>query len=730
MLAASRLGTPVGLAVAAVAYVAAFLFLSGIGLIAAGYAQPDLAMAPDLPGLTYPVSLAVLVIAALLCGAIWVYGTLRLRAILTTRTRLLAATVAGLSYLSAIAALWYAWSFDLDDKWIFLRTTRNVVRYGLPYWNPEDRLNVVSSFVWPYLTAPGIWLGDWDLFARLVGVVSFILTSIVIALQVRDVLLRAIAASAVVLFLPLLLWSMGALETAFATLVLICTAWYVFRRGLDSPLTWLLFGSMVFVRPDVVLVGAGAGVVYGLFGPGDRQRRALRGFVLIAPVVAFMAMNFALFDFPLPRPFYIKGWNKAFSGSYPLYYDMYIGASHLFSALSLSGVWLMLLGIFGWRVARNGRSTWRLDELALTAGALLHLMYVVTSGYQHMNYAFRYYIPSMVLLLMVAVIHVDRAIAAGALQQRSLFMSALVAGSLFVQIPFFGWATYHATWHEMALTSSPLRDRFSVHSYASVMQAWIAGSEYLREIERPGDRLFLWADMAGGAISDMYAIDQYYAPPSLSSFPEIRTCPSYLACVRLYDYILIQPDLFKLWTLSTHVVDRRFDNLWILKRATRVVDDLTDAAAIPSSATVQVVAAHPSGGQTGSDDTSSGVRLDARPSEPAALDLQIAGLQDRHRLIVVATGRGDGTGAPLSLEIRGSDRPADVTPGDEVADGGGLMRLAAVVEDGVWPSGLATIHLQVGGGRATSFEISEIRVVVDDATALVLDGQQLAKLTH
>ncbi len=464
-----------------VAYVAAFLFLSGIGLVAAGYetAQP---MVPEPEGLTYPVSLLTLMCAGLVCGALWVYGTVWLRAALTGRTVVLAAIIAGLSYLSALAALWAAWSFDLDDKWIYLRTTRNVARFGLPYWNPEDRLNVQTGLIWPYLTAPGILLGDWDLFAKIVGVVSFILTSIVIALHVRDVLLRAIAASAVVLFVPLLLWSMGGLETSFATLVVIATAVCVFRRGLDSPLVWLLFGAMAFIRPDVVLVGVGAGAVYGLFGGGTLRRRLIMGCLLVAPVLAFMAVNVALFDFPFPRPFYIKGWNKTFSGSFPLYVDVSVGMSYLLSALALSPVWVILLGVFGWRVSRRGRGNWRLDELAMTAGALMHLAYVVVGGYQHMSYAFRYYIPSMVLLLFVAVIHVDCAIAAGTLRPRSLLMGALVWGSLLVQLPFFGWTTYHANWHEMALTFSPLRDRFSVHSYAAFMQTWLEGGEYLSEL--------------------------------------------------------------------------------------------------------------------------------------------------------------------------------------------------------------------------------------------------------
>src|SRR5262249_31629661 len=104
----------------------------------------------------------------------------------------------------------------------------------------------------------------------------------------------------------------------------------------------------------------------------------------------------------------------------------------------------------------------------------------------------------------VAIIHVDRAIAAGTLRPRSLLMGALVWGSLVVQLPFFAWETYHADWHEMALTFAPLRDQFSVHSYSAFMRTWRDGGEYLQQVERPGDRLFLWADIGGAAMTDMY----------------------------------------------------------------------------------------------------------------------------------------------------------------------------------------------------------------------------------
>jgi hypothetical protein len=140
--------------------------------------------------------LFMLASAALVCGALWVASTGWLRATLDARAAALAVSVVALSYCSALVALWASWSFELDDKWAYLRTARNVVRYGLPYWNPEDRLNIQASFIWPYVTAPGVLLGDWDLFARIVGVACFVLTSVLIALQVRDVLLRAVAAAA------------------------------------------------------------------------------------------------------------------------------------------------------------------------------------------------------------------------------------------------------------------------------------------------------------------------------------------------------------------------------------------------------------------------------------------------------------------------------------------------------------------------------------------------------
>jgi hypothetical protein len=47
------------------------------------------------------------------------------------------------------------------------------------------------------------------------------------------------------------------------------------------------------------------------------------------------------------------------------------------------------------------------------------------------------------------------------------------------------------------------------------------------------------ADLAGGALSDMYSLDGLYAPLSKSAYPEIRNCSGW-NCARYFDYIILQ----------------------------------------------------------------------------------------------------------------------------------------------------------------------------------------------
>ncbi len=168
-----------------------------------------------------------------------------------------------------------------------------------------------------------------------------------------------------------------------------------------------------------------------------------------------------------------------------------------------------------------------------------------------------------------------------------------------------------------------------------------------------------------------------------------------------------------------------------MKRATRVVDDLPAVPAQASAAPVQVVEVQVSGERSETVEDGPGLRLTAAPSEPASLKLQISGLTDPSTVIAVATTRVDADGAPLARLILEGGGTADEPPADEMVGTGEWTRLAVAAEDGHWQDGAAMISLQVGrGGTRAQLDVSEIRIVVDGQTALVLPGQQLAALAH
>src|SRR5262249_40773988 len=64
-------------------------------------------------------------------------------------------TALAASFVAALALAALLWSFDLDDKWAYYRTSKYLLIEGVPNYNLGEWLNVNTSFVWPYLMAPG-----------------------------------------------------------------------------------------------------------------------------------------------------------------------------------------------------------------------------------------------------------------------------------------------------------------------------------------------------------------------------------------------------------------------------------------------------------------------------------------------------------------------------------------------------------------------------------------------
>lgn len=569
-----------------------FFVLSNIGAFLAGSVKAPIA--PTQPGYLGRV---IAFVGTVLVVALF---ATRLGGLVTGLPRRAAmglgvAVVAGASFVIASV-----WSFDLDDKWINFRISRNVLATGLPLWNVEDMLNVNTSFISNYLFAPGHLVGDWETYTKVLGASLHLATGLIILARFGTGPLGLLTFGAVGLFFPALLWSLGALDTPIATfLVVAIILTYLNSPHRHSLRFWLGMGAMMWVRPEVILIGVGAFLSQVIRSPGDLRGHLSRGATFSLPIVSFLAINAYYFQRPMPATFYVKGWNKAFSGHYPVYVDIAVGLTHLSSALSTTVLATLVLtgGIVtllrslrlgdGWRSPIDARFPVHTD---LTVGCLTFIAYQVVGGYQHMNFTFRYFVPGVICLIVVCG-HLmqtyiwsqspeDKTNDNRLMMWRMALSPGILAGLLAIQVFQSGLAAYHARHVDIALTISPLRDRFSIESYAEFVRVWRDAGDYLKGHVKPGERLFLQQAMAAGAYTDAYANDDWYAPPSMSGFDDIRrACATSTgaACLSQYDYILTFPEQTSRW--SSHDEMKVFSNLAILRRR-------SDNARLPVAASV------------------------------------------------------------------------------------------------------------------------------------------------
>jgi hypothetical protein len=236
----------------------------------------------------------------------------------------------------------YLWSFDLDDKWVYYRISKIVLSTGLPLWNANESVFVGASYLYPYFLAPGHFFGNWDaweLYEKFFGALTHLFGAFLVYLSLRrNKPFALICSGAVALFMPSLLWSLGGLETSLAACILLIGMYFYFRNGWECLYFWVLCGFLMWIRPDAILMGVGA---YSIFFIGNIKNIRLiftRGLAFATPILIYFFTNWFYSGKILPNVFYVKGWNKAFSGKYPLYYDAFIGGTHFISAIFTSYV--------------------------------------------------------------------------------------------------------------------------------------------------------------------------------------------------------------------------------------------------------------------------------------------------------------------------------------------------------------------------------------------------------
>jgi hypothetical protein len=488
------------------------------------------------------------------------------------------------AFVAALALAALLWSFNLDDKWAYYRTSKYLLSEGVPNYNLGEWLNINTSFIYPYLMAPGHFFGDfqeWEAWSKLVGLAFHFATAVLILAVLGTSPIAIMTAAAFVLYVPALLWSLGGLETPVAVFAVVALTLFYLQRGSGSLWFWVLSGAMIWLRPDAILIGIGIFIAELWLDPRGltRDETLVRGLAFSVPILLFLGINYFYFVNPLPTPFYIKGWNKAFSGIYPWYTDIGVGATHLISGVLVSFLVTMIIAAGLWQLFRSARVVASIRRPLMTdqprhfcvlIGSIIFLAYHVKGGYQHMSFTFRYFLPGIVCLLVVCGhlltrTSTDRVLPGWA----RLDIPQVAVFAILLQLMQSLFVGYHAKWNDVTLTASHLRDRFSVASYGDWMRIWLEAGEYLRAVAKPNDRIWLTQGLATAALTDSYLRDQYYAPLKWSKFERLRSCQD---CTPLFDYILTFPG-------PAHVppgfeVLKNYSNIAILRRGSNSIQQI------------------------------------------------------------------------------------------------------------------------------------------------------------
>ncbi|MBK7142153.1 MAG: hypothetical protein IPH75_08740 [bacterium] len=308
--------------------------------------------------------------------------------------------------------------FYHDDAFISLRYVQNFLHgHGL-VWNPGERVEGYSNFLWVMLVSllgiAGIdpvmatkWLGIGSLIA--VGCVGWRFCR----QQYPDDQITPMLAVLVMLSsLPMIIWSIGGLEPVLFALLLLLSIWQtlstetVGMRGAVA--AGLLFALLSMTRPDGPLY-----FVCALAWMAVYNRKAMQ-FAIAAFLLcfgSFLLWRYSYYGDWLPNPAYVKGTVMLSNIWRGLEYlrDYAFSLPYLLPLTLLAIIWL--------KVQRVWQSRHTLFLMILAA----HLGYIVLVGGDHMP-AFRFMVP---IIPLSALLIADALRPLISSRRRNLGMAAL-----------------------------------------------------------------------------------------------------------------------------------------------------------------------------------------------------------------------------------------------------------------------------------------------------------------
>jgi hypothetical protein len=295
------------------------------------------------------------------------------------------------------------WGFVQDDAFISFRYARNLVEgHGLVF-NPGERVEGYSNFVWTLLVAVPIALGaDPVRFSVALSTLSALATVLILPALARAVLgpVSPTVSTLPALFLAasssFALWAVSGMETPLFTLLVVLGSWLLLKDLGRTPASAapgaLVLSLAALTRPEGGLfVGLGALAEWldaRRRGTGIR-RVVVFGLVAASVLGPYHAWRLVYYGDLVPNTYYVK----AAGGMYAVQ----LGLRYLRDLVSFNHTWLfVLLALVGVATARRPVPT-----LYGAAAVLVYTLYMVKIGGDILP-MYRLYVPALPFLYVLA----------------------------------------------------------------------------------------------------------------------------------------------------------------------------------------------------------------------------------------------------------------------------------------------------------------------------------------
>lgn len=450
--------------------------------------------------------------------------------------------------LISIYGIYSFWGFELDDKWLIYKVSNNILKIGFPTWNLQDQINVSTSLIWPYLSVFAHVLSGhegWNIGIKALGLFIFFISILVSIKYFRKFngalpfLLGGLAT-----YIPISLWELGGLETSLTILWSISIVALFYKNGSNSVPAWIVLAGGILVRPEFGLASCGTLLIY-YFSSEKLALKVRASIITLSSICIWGAYNKILYNDWLPTPAYIKSnaGNIIFHNGQDALFVLTNGSMHYISSILISlfisiAYFLFFKALYASVFKKKILAPNMRWLLCVGCGFISIALYHSISGYLHMGFTFRYLIPTNVGILTIGALLIQD-------WKKVILKINLV---LMTQCAIYIICVIYVKNGEFSLTRATHRDAFSLNAYAGLMEEWKNVGIKLKGVALPEDKLWMnmGANLAGGAISNMYSLDDLYMPLRKSNFSEIRNCQGF-SCAQYFDYIILQGDVKQNW---------------------------------------------------------------------------------------------------------------------------------------------------------------------------------------